>query len=322
MPLPTDEQVVKTSHALVDALRHSAGGHPGYRPAHAKGLLLTGAFVPSQEAKSLSKAYHLNNETPIWVRFSSSTGLPQIPDTDPNANPKGIAIRFHLPEKNGRRQHADIVAHSTPHFPTRNGEDFLALLQAIGSMGEHGSESPNPVEKFLSAHPETLPFIQAPKPAPSSFAKENYFGLNAFKFINADGKETFVRYRITPDLGVEHLDAEQLKGKDANYLYEEVQQRVRNGPVHFKVLAQIGEEGDSTDDVTKQWPESRKLVELGTFKLDKVLDNQEHEQANVIFDPVPRPDVEEGIEPSDDPILNIRSGVYLISGKERRSHHV
>jgi catalase len=41
-----------------------------------------------------------------------------------------------------------------------------------------------------------------------------------------------------------------------------------------------------------------------------------HEQKNVIFDPIPRVD---GIDPSDDPLLELRAAVYLIGGRRRRA---
>lgn len=100
---------------------------------------------------------------PITVRFSSSTGLPQIPDTDANANPRGIAIRFHLPDVDGKRQHTDIIAHSTKYFPTRTGAEFLEFLQAAG-----GSNAAEAVPEFLGRHPETARFLQDPKPSPVS----------------------------------------------------------------------------------------------------------------------------------------------------------
>jgi catalase len=76
------------------------GLHPGFRPAHAKGIMLSGAFTPSPEAVSLTRAPHLTRDsTPITLRFSNSTGLPSIPDNAPDSNPRGLAIRFHLADR-------------------------------------------------------------------------------------------------------------------------------------------------------------------------------------------------------------------------------
>ena len=130
MPLPADEKIVALSNQILEKFEALFGAHPGFRPAHAKGIMLNGTFTPTPEAASLSKAPHLNRpSTPATVRFSNSTGIPVIPDNDPNADPRGCAIRFYLAE----RVHTDIVAHSTNGFPARTGQDFLEFLTAIAA---------------------------------------------------------------------------------------------------------------------------------------------------------------------------------------------
>ena len=273
--------------------------------------MLNGTFTPSAEAKALSVAPHLNNaSTPILARFSNSTGNFQIPDADPNSNPRGIAIRFEL----GPHVHTDVIAHSTPFFPTRTGAEFLEMLQAVGSSGPD-VPSPKPIEKFLGTHPFALAFVQAPKPTPSSYAREMYYGVNAFKLVNEQGKETYVRYRVEPAEGVDTLDEADLKEKDPNFLHEEIAERIQKGPLVFHLKAQIAEEGDITDDATKHWPEDRKLVELGKVELKGLEAESDKEQKQIIFDPIPRV---KGVEPSGDPLLEVRAAVYLISGRERR----
>ena len=181
---------------------------------------------------------------------------------------------------------------------------------------EEGAKE-SPVQVFLKNHPATLAFVQAPKPPPSSFAREMYWGVNAYKLINSEGKETFVRYRIVPDLGVEHLDEAAVKEKGPEYLYEEIAAGGRL-PVGFKLTAQVAEKGDTVDDCTVHWPEEREVVELGKVELVKVVEEEEQrgEQKKIIFDPVPRV---EGVEGSGDPLIELRAGVYLVSGRERRA---
>lgn len=312
MPLPSDEKLVQLSHDLISQLQGIFGKHPGFRPAHAKGVLLEGKFTPSEDAKTLSSAPHFSNEsTPITVRFSSSTGIPQIPDTDPNGEPRGMAIRFNL----GERKHTDVVVHSTPFFPTRTGGEFLEFLRALVASPAD-TPSPSPIEAFLGAHPSALAFVQAPKPTPTSFANEAYFGVTALKFVNAEGKTTHFRYRVVPDAGEKSIDEAALKDKSATFLYDELPKHVAESPITFSLLAQLAEEGDIVDDATVHWPESRPLVKLGTLKVESVVENNAKEQKRIIFDPIPRV---QGIEPSDDPLLELRAAVYLISGRERRA---
>lgn len=312
MPLPNDEKIIALSEQLIAGFQTLFGVHPGFRPAHAKGTMLHGTFTPSAEAASLSKAPHFNHpSTPVTVRFSNSTGVPVIPDNDPNADPRGLAVRFHLAE----RVHTDIVSHSANAFPARTGEEFLAFLTAIAATDL--SHIPgSPLEAFLGAHPAALAFVQLPKPPASSFARESYFGLTAMRFINEDGLSHFGRYRIVPEAGNDYLTPEAATAKGPNYLFDELEDRIAKEAVKFRVLVQLAEEGDKVDDVTIHWPEDRKIVELGVLSLTEPVLDEAHEQKNIIFDPIPRV---EGIEPSDDPLLGLRAAVYLLSGRRRRS---
>jgi catalase len=312
MPLPSDEKLIALADELLQQFETLFGAHPGFRPAHAKGALLTGTFTPAKEAAMLSKAPHFAREsTPVTVRFSNSTGVPVIPDNDPNANPKGIAIRFHLAE----RVHTDIIAHSTDGFPTHTGAEFLEFLKAIAATTPEAPH-PNPVEQFVGSHPAALAFVQAPKPFPVSFATEAYFGVTALEFVSAEGVSQFFRYHIVPEAGLGYLGDEAAKARVPDYLFEEIKQRVAAGPVRFTVKAQLAAPGDVVDDATIHWPADRAVAELGTLELTAVVANDAEEQRTTIFDPIPRV---EGIEPSNDPLLELRAAIYLISGRRRRA---
>ena len=311
MPLPSDEKLIALADDLLAQFDGIFGLHPGYRPAHAKGTMLTGTFTPAPDAAKLSKAPHFASAaTPVTVRFSDSTGIPVIPDADPNASPRGMAIRFHL----GERVHTDIVSHSTDGFPTHTGAEFLGFLKAVASTPP-GAPSPSPVELFLGANPTALAFVQAPKPPAVSFATEKYFAVTAYEFINASGDSQFVRYQIAPENGAQYLDEEQAKAKGPDYLFEEIKQRVGAGPLKFKVTAQLAGVGDVVNDATIHWPADRKVVDLGMLTLTTPVADNATEQKQIIFDPIPRV---EGIEPSNDPLLELRAAIYLISGRRRR----
>ncbi len=55
--------------------------------------------------------------------------------------------------------------------------------------------------------------------------------MTAFRFINQTGAARYGRYRISPAAGLEHLDAAAAKSKDANYLFDELTQRIAAGPI-------------------------------------------------------------------------------------------
>jgi catalase len=312
MPLPKDDKLIALGQGLLQQFDTIFGLHPGFRPAHAKGTMLTGTFTPSPDAASLTRAPHINREsTPVTVRFSNSTGIPLVPDNDPNANPRGMAIRFHLAE----HVHTDIVSHSTDGFPVRTGQEFLEFLRAIASS-DPSKPSPSPIEAFLGAHPKALEFVQIPKPAPSSFARESYFGVTAMHFTNKDGVSRYGRYRIVPEAGNDHLNDAAVAAKSANYLFDELAERIAKGPVKFRILVQLANDEDTVDDATIHWPENRTLLELGAVVLTDLVADNAHEQKQIIFDPIPRVD---GIDPSADPLLELRAAIYLLSGRRRRT---
>jgi catalase len=312
MPLPQDERIVKLANELLEQFDQLFGLHPGFRPAHAKGRMLTGTFEPAAGAATLTKAPHvLRKSTPVTARFSNSTGLPELPDNAAEANPRGFAIRFNLAE----HVHTDIVSHSTDGFPTRDGKEFLEFLRAVAGSGPD-VPSPKPVEQFLGSHPAALSFVQTPKPFPSSLARETYFAVTAFAFTNALGQKKFGRYRIIPELGNDYLTDEQVAHLSPNYHFDEIAARVAKQPIRFRVMVQVAAPEDTVDDATVHWPESRDLVEFGTVELVKIMPDTLAQQKHIIFDPIPRVD---GIEPSADPLLELRAAIYLLSGRRRRS---
>ena len=203
MPLTTDEKLLALSRETIAVFDKANGGvHPGFRPAHAKGILLGGTFTPFAEAASLTRAPHLHrNSTPVTVRFSDFAGIPTVADNDPQgAGPRGFAVRFHLAE----HVHTDIIGHSVDNFPVRTAEGLVEFLNAVIAADPAGPH-PNAVEQFLGAHPAAMRFVQIPKPIPTSFARESFFAVSAFNFTTADDVSRFGRYRILPVAGNEYL---------------------------------------------------------------------------------------------------------------------
>ena len=136
------------------------------------------------------------------------------------------------------------------------------------------------------------------------------------KFTNKDGAAHYGRYRIIPDAGNDHLTPDAAAAKGPNYLFEEIADRILRGPVKFRIAAQLADPGDTVDDATVHWPEGRRVVDLGDIELTALAPDNASEQQRIIFDPIPRLD---GIEPSDDPLLELRAAIYLISGRRRRA---
>ena len=290
---------------IVDVMNQLFGRHPGIRANHAKGIVAEGSFAPSAAGKALSTAVLFQGgEIPVTVRFSDATGVPTIPDGDPNANPHGMAVRFHLPDGG----EMDIVANSLAFFPVATGEEFRDLLRAVAASGPDAAK-PTALEQFLGSHPSALPALQSAA-TPSSFARETYHGVNAFVFVDAAGKRQPFRFRIDPVDGAEHLTAEDAAKQPPDYLIDELAPRLAQAPAQFRLAAQLAEPSDPIDDATKPWPADRKLVDLGTITVTKVAADSAAQAKELLFLPT---NLTDGIEPSDDPLIDARVEAYAVS---------
>ncbi len=293
---------------IVDAFNGLFGVHPGARSNHAKGVILEGTFTPTASAASVSKAAHLQkqkNPIPVTVRFSAGSGIPTVPDT--NEMPRGMAVKFTLPD--GSK--TDLVLLSFNGFPAATAEEFRDFLLAIAASGPDAPK-PTAIEKFLGAHPAAKAFAEAPKPPPVSYATLAYFGINTFKFTNAGGVVTFGRYQLLPISGQKFLTKEQVSKMGPDYLVDEIGERVRRGPVKFKLFLQMAEPSDKIDDPSIAWPATRKKVELGTIAITKTT-TQSHTADTLLFLPGA---VVPGIEAAD-PMIAVRSAAYPISFARR-----
>jgi catalase len=302
-------------HDLLDALDTLAGGvHSGYRPVHARGAMYEGTFAPAAGAAKLTRAPHAARpSTPVTVRFSPAGALWTVADNAPQgSSPQGMAIRFHL----GEHVHTDIISQSLNAFPVSNGPDFLEFLRLAAASGP-GAPNPPPIVAFLATHPAAKAFVEAPRPIPASYASQPYFAINAFQFTNAAGESRFGRFRIRPEGPTEHLTAEQATKKTDDFLTAELSERLTKGPVRFRIVVQLAEAGDTVNDSTVHWPETRTEAEFGTLALTERVDELAPERRKAIFDPVPRVD---GIDSADDPLTDVRSEIYLLSGRRRRAN--
>jgi catalase len=288
---------------------HGAFGNHRARAVHTKGIILQGSFVPSADARTLSKAVVFNGKVPVVVRFSDFTGLPDIPDTSGSASPRGFAVKFLMPDGSN----LDIVSHSFNGFPVATSADFSALLQALGRSGPEAGK-PTELDAFLSAHPVAKSFFATQKPPPESFATAQYYGVNAFLFTDPAGRSRPVRYRFVPEAGERYLDETALRSRSPTYLVEEIVSRVTKGSVRFTWVAQLGEPGDKIDDPSVAWPETRRLVPLGLITVDKAGPNTAEADRGLLFLPgtlLP------GIEIAD-PMVTVRNAAYPVSFQQRQ----
>jgi catalase len=296
---------------LVETMRALAGQHSGFRPVHAKGLVCAGTFRGSASARTVTRAPHLQGQAvPTVVRFSNSSGNPEVHDGVANA--RALAVKFQLPDS----KNADILALHIEGFPARTPEEFLAFLHAQLPDPTTGNPVPDAVPRFLESHPATRAFIErlTKKPVPVSYGQACYYAEHAFRFTAADDSTRFGRYRWMPEAGEAFLSPDDASKRSANFLREELDSRLRNGPVAFRLLLQLAGESDPTDDATALWPADRPLVELGRLEITGISPTSAADERRFVFDPT---NVTDGIELSADPFPLARSAAYSISYNQR-----
>ena len=291
---------------IVDTFYKIYGTHPGFRVNHAKGVVAEGSFVATPAASALSRAALFDgSRIPVTVRFSNDGGIPTVADGAPG-NPKGMAIKFHLP---GGAE-VDMVILAVKFFPVATGEQFRDLLVAI-SESPPGAPKPTKLDEFSASHP-AFPASFGSAPTPNSFADQEYHGIDAFILVDKEGHRQAVRYVMTPEKSVP-LTAEEAAKKPANFLVDDLPQRIATKPVVFHLKAQLAAPGDQTQDPSKPWPDDRKVVDLGVLTLDTPVDTLTA-QKSLLFLPNRLTD---GIEISDDRLPVIRSEVYVLAFARR-----
>jgi catalase len=298
-----------TPESFVDALNAAFGKQTTQRSAHAKGVVLLGTFVPSAEAASLSKALHFKHEVPVTVRFSANSGIATIADADPRASPRGLAIRFHLPDGS----ETDLVTHSYNGFPAKNPEEFQQFFLAIAGS-KPGVPSPTPIEAFQQAHPAAKAFLTTRDPPPVSYATTSYFGVNSFKFVNEKDAVTIGRYQLIPEAGRHFLSKDESAEAAPNYLEGELRQRVSHGAVRFELVLQLAAPGDKIDDPSVAWASTNRVTTLGTLNVASVAPDSQATERALLFLPGLLP---VGIEPAD-PMIPFRDKTYPVSYERRR----
>ena len=296
----------------VDAINDLSGRHDGHRAAHARGVLLSGEFTASPEAASFTRAAHMTGE-PVraTIRFSNGSGNPEAPDYERDG--QGMAVKLYLP--GGEK--TDFVGITLPVFFVRTVEDFIEFTRSRKPDPATGDPDPEKVVPFIEKHPEAMPAIQAALGAepPASYATRVYFGIHAFRWTSADGESRWVRYRWEPEAGEQSVSFEEAKERGGDFLRPEILERVEKEPVGFRLVIQIAEDGDPIDDPTAAWPEERQTAEVGRLVVTGPETEREQGDDILVFDPTR---VVDGVECSDDPILNFRPKAYSVS-VERRS---
>jgi catalase len=224
-----------------------------------------------------------------------------------------MATKFYLPDGTV----SDLIAITLPAFFARTPEEFLEFSDAKAPDPATGQPDLARLQAFLVRHPHAARVVQLlqNQPAPVSFAQVSYRPLHTFYFVNAAGAGRWARYHWEPEAGVAGQPLEELARQSKDYLFEELEGRLREGPVAFRLELQLAQDDDPVDDPTAMWPDDRERVVVGRLELFRPITEAEVDDPVMLHDPTA---VTDGIEVSpDDQIIAVRRGAYLVSVAQR-----
>lgn len=304
-----------TPARMIDAFELANGPHPGFRRNHAKGMCFSGYFDSNGKGVALSKAaVFVAGRVPVLGRFALAGGQPYQADAPRTV--RSMAVLFKLPTGEEWRSGMNNI----PVFAVNTPRAFYEQLLAAAPDPATGKPDPAKMRDFLAANPASARAIKLIQSAPVSSGFENsaFNSLNAFRFIDADGNVTPVRWSMEPVQPFEPIGATQPARIDPNYLFDALIESVHRGPLQWRLIIWIGRPSDPTNDATIPWPADRQQVDVGTLTVDHVESEDTSPVRDINFDPLVLPN---GIASSDDPLLSARSAAYSQSFTRREGEN-
>ncbi|MBF6289009.1 catalase [Nocardia cyriacigeorgica] len=293
------------------------------RVVHARGAGAYGFFQPYDSwladytvAKFLTEP---QVRTPVFVRFSTVAGSRGSADTVRDV--RGFATKFYTEQGN-----YDLVGNNFPVFFIQDGIKFPDFVHAV--KPEPHNEIPqaqsahDTLWDFVAEQPETLHaimWLMSDRALPRSYRMMQGFGVHTFRFVNADGKGTFVKFHWKPRLGVHSLlwdECQQVAGRDPDFNRRDLWDAIEAGDYpSWELGVQLVPEDKEFDfdfdllDSTKIIPEEQVPVRpVGEMVLNRNPDNFFAETEQVAFHTA---NVVPGIDFTNDPLLQMRNFSYL-----------
>lgn len=292
------------------------------RIVHARGSAAHGYFELTESLEQYTTAKVLTEvgqKTPLFTRFSTVAGGAGSIDTPRDI--RGFAVKLYTKEGNW-----DLVGNNTPVFFIQDAIKFPDLVHAVKMEPDRGfpqaASAHDTFYDFISLSPETLHnylWAMSDRAIPRSLRMIEGFGIHSYRFINAQGESTFVRFHWRPRLELQsHVwdEAVKVAGADPDYhrrdLFEALQQGdevVWDFAVQLFTQEQANEFPFDHLDATKLIPEELvPLKVVGKMVLNRYPDNFFAETEQVAFCPA---NIVPGIDFSNDPLLQGRLFSYL-----------
>ncbi|MDT9695421.1 catalase [Streptomyces sp. P17] len=292
------------------------------RVVHARGAGAYGYFEPYESCAEFTRAAFLQDpsvRTPVFVRFSTVQGPRGSADTVRDV--RGFATKFYTSEGN-----YDLVGNNFPVFFIQDGIKFPDFVHAVKPEPHNdiptGASAHDTLWDFVSLQPETLHaimWLMSDRAIPRSYRMMQGFGVHTFRFVNAEGRGTFVKFHWKPRLGVHSLvwdEAQECQGRDPDFNRRDLWDAIEAGEYpEWELGVQLVPEEDEFAfdfdllDATKIIPEEQVPVRpIGRMVLDRNPENFFAETEQVAFHTA---NVVPGIDFTNDPLLQARNFSYL-----------
>ncbi|MGF6393471.1 catalase [Pseudomonas plecoglossicida] len=284
------------------------------RVVHARGTGAHGQFTAAEDLSALTLAplFTPGEKTPVFVRFSSVVHGHHSPET--LRDPRGFATRFYTTTGNW-----DLVGNNFPTFFIRDAIKFPDMVHAF--KPDPRNNLGNDARRFdLFSHmPEatrTLTLLYSNEGTPKSYRHMDGNSVHAYKFVNAKGDATYVKFRWKSLQGQENLDpkaVEQIQGKSFNHMTDDLVGAIARGDypkwdLYIQTLRpeQLADFDFDPLDATKVWPDVPER-RVGQMVLNRNVGNFFQETEQVALAPS---NLITGIEPSEDRLLQGRLFSY------------
>ncbi len=291
------------------------------RIVHARGSAAHGYFECTDSLADITRADLFGKKgqrTEVFTRFSTVAGGAGSVDTPRDV--RGFAVKFYTREGNW-----DLVGNNIPVFFIQDAMKFPDLIHAAKMEADRGypqaATAHDTFWDFISLMPESTHMIMwamSDRTLPRSFATMEGFGIHTFRFVNAEGKSTFVKFHWKPRAGLASTiwdETVKIAGADPDFQRRDLFERIGRGDYpEWDLGVQLFDEEFANSqpydvlDATKIIPEEVLPVRIvGKMVLDRYPDNFFAETEQVAFCPshmVP------GIDHSNDPLLQGRLFSY------------
>ena len=296
-----------TADEMLDALRKDVVHHqPDSRWAHTHGLGVLGHFTASDVARRHCVAEHFQGQpVPVTVRFSNASSEAERHDQWQDI--RGMATKFHLPSG----ADVDLIAVSLDVFIARTRPEFLAVATAdrprrvtrerwwqrlVDQLRLELPLTDPPPGQIASGVAGLLAYAGAHRDAqmgvvgagsqavPMSWARVKYHAVHTFVVVDPEGVRRHVRFAWQPVAGLCPLDDPATAAAD--FLSTEMRHRLDAAPVRFELKMTIGDDGDAFDDPTTAWPVTRRVVMMGSLRLERAADDQEAQCERLSYNPM------------------------------------